>query len=249
MTPLSYSLTLRWCTAAFLECSSLSLAPGEDTGEDGTATGVQPCPQLHFPFLSAAFGRLQVPKSTGFVRRGWRKEQGLKIRATQLQGTYICQPEVRVSHGHIQHAAGHLLVKDAGISHRLDGLEDDICPLSRVEVFSKGLWQGGRKTFATECPDGAAWLGRAPGSAGSRPHRKAGSSPCVEEGEERALHIGVGAHGWPYRELGPCWGPRELEFLLGLELLPGHQSAAQVLSLLRDGRNLFARAVRHHQPH
>lgn len=33
----------------------------------------------------------------------------------------------------------------------------------------------------------------APGSAGSRPPRKAGSSPCVEEAEERALHIGVGA--------------------------------------------------------
>lgn len=40
-----------------------------------------------------------------------------------------------------------------------------------------------------------------------------------------------------------------LELLLGLELLPGQQSAAHVLSLLRDGRSLLARAVMPHQPH
>lgn len=48
---------------------------------------------------------------------------------------------------------------------------------------------------------------------------------------------------WSYREPGACWGPG------GLDLLPGHQSAAHVLSLLRDGRNLLVRAVRPHQPH
>lgn len=75
-----------------------------------------------------------MPKSPGFVRKGWREEQGLtglKIRAVQLQGTYIHQPEVWVFHGHIQHASGHLLVKDAGISHGLNGLKDDVCPLTR----------------------------------------------------------------------------------------------------------------------
>lgn len=54
---------------------------------------------------------------------------------------------------------------------------------------------------------------------------------------------------WPYREPGSCWGPGGLELLLGLELLPGHWSAARVLSLLRDGRNLLARALRPHWPH
>lgn len=111
-------------------------------------------PLLPFPFLSGTFRWLQVPKSPGFVRKGWREEQGLtglKIRAIQPQGTHICQPEVWVICDCLQHVAGHLLVKDAVISHRLDGLKDDICPLIRVEVFSKGLQQEerkeGRKTF------------------------------------------------------------------------------------------------------
>lgn len=150
--------------AGFQGCSSLSWAPGEETGEHGTATGVQPCPQLPFPFLSATFRWLQVPKSPGFVRKGWREEQGLTglKMAVQPQGTYIHQPGVWVSHGHIQHASGHLLVKDAVIFQRPNGLEDDVCPLTRAEISSKGLRQEGRKEgrHATECPGGAAWLGR-----------------------------------------------------------------------------------------
>lgn len=76
----------------------------------------------------------------GGTRPGRAEDQG-----NPAQGTYISQPEVPVFHDHIQHAAGHILVKDAGISHGLDGLEDDVCPLTGVEVSSKGLYQEGRK--------------------------------------------------------------------------------------------------------
>lgn len=45
--------------------------------------------------------------------------------------------------GHVQHAAGLLLVVEAGVSQRFNDHEDDVCPLRRPEVLSKVL-QGGR---------------------------------------------------------------------------------------------------------
>ena len=67
--------------------------------------------------------------------------RGFMGRAIQPQATYIHQPEVRVFHGLIQHAAGPLLVRNAVICHGLNSREDDICPFKRLEVFSKRLWE------------------------------------------------------------------------------------------------------------
>ena len=95
-------------------------------------------------------------------REGWSEEQGLpglKGRAIQPQAAYIRQPQVRVSRDHVQHAAGQLLFIDVEVCHGVNGCEDDVCPLRRLEVFCKGLWEEGRegaKTCHTECPDGAA---------------------------------------------------------------------------------------------
>lgn len=75
------------------------------------------------------------------------REQRLKGRkgeAIQPQATYIHQPGGGVSHDHFQHPASCLLVKDAEVSHRCNGCEDDVSPL-RFEVFSKCLWEEGRE--------------------------------------------------------------------------------------------------------
>ena len=68
---------------------------------------------------------------------------GLKGRASQPQATYIHQPQVRVSHDHIHHAAGQLLLVDGCVSHCVDGCQDDVRPLRRLEVFAQGLWEEG----------------------------------------------------------------------------------------------------------
>ena len=71
--------------------------------------------------------------------------KGLKGEAIQPQATYIHQPGGGVSRDHFQHPAGCLLVKDAEVSHRCNGCEDDVCPLQRLEVFAKHLWEEGKK--------------------------------------------------------------------------------------------------------
>jgi len=124
------------------------LASGGDTAEDGAATGVQPLPRLPFPSLSAALRWVQEPETAGFGREGWRgrEEQclpGLKGRATQPQPTYIRQPEVRVLHHHLQHVPCLLPVKEAGVSHRLNDHQHDVCPLSRSQVWYKSLGEEG----------------------------------------------------------------------------------------------------------
>ena len=71
--------------------------------------------------------------------------KGLKGRAIQPQAAYVCQPGSRVFHGYVQDDAGCLLVIDSGVSHGLDGHEDDVCSLRRMEVFSKCLQEEGRE--------------------------------------------------------------------------------------------------------
>ena len=78
-------------------------------------------------------------------REGEQGLPGLKGRAVQPQATYIRQPEARVSHDPIQCVSCRLLLIDAGVSHRLDGHKDDVCPLRESEVFCKFLWEEGRE--------------------------------------------------------------------------------------------------------
>lgn len=197
------------CAPGFCGCHSRSLAPGGDTGEDGAATGVQPFPQLlpqkllPFPSLSAGLRELQLGEGG---KKGGREEgkerttlKGLVGREVQPQAAYVHQPGVRVFHGLIQHAAGPLLVRSAGVCHGLDGREDDICLLPRFEVFSKRLWEGRRKEGREDIshqmpwwrclaePREQLWQER-PGSAVSSACRKAGSrgcSHCTGEDENR----------------------------------------------------------------
>lgn len=66
-------------------------------------------------------------------------------RAIQPQGTYIHQPGGRVTHGHVQDIAAHLPVIDVVCCQGLNGHEENIGHLRRLEVFSKHLREGGRE--------------------------------------------------------------------------------------------------------
>ena len=218
---------------------------------------MQPCPQLPFPFLSAALRWLGTLE-------GCREEQGPggpKGTTVQPQATYVRQPDARVFQGHIQQAAGHLLVKDAGISHRLDGHKDDVCPLVAPEVFSKGLWQQGRKTWGTERPEGAAWLSSSSGPGQTWPAlltavpaAQVAAVPAVpawqkmsREGPPAGGGGLMGTECWPHREPGTCWWPGALELLLGLKLLLGHWSADP--RAVPAQRRSLPRELRARQPH
>lgn len=63
----------------------------------------------------------------------------------QPQGTYICQPGGRVSHSRVQDIAAHLPVIGIICCQGLNGHEENVCPLRRMEVFSKHLWEEGRE--------------------------------------------------------------------------------------------------------
>lgn len=68
--PGSPQLTLHWCALSFLGCCSQPVGPGGATGEGGAATGVQLCPQLPFPSLSAAVRWFQVYLGLGGRQAG-----------------------------------------------------------------------------------------------------------------------------------------------------------------------------------
>lgn len=73
--------------------------------------------------------------------------KGLKGRAIQPQAAYIHQPGGRVFNCYVHHEFGPkmLIIFGAVATHYVKSLEDDGCPLRRLEVLSKWLWKEGRK--------------------------------------------------------------------------------------------------------
>ena len=185
-------------------------------------------------------------------REGEQGLPGLKGRAVQPQATYIRQPEARVSHDPIQCVSCRLLLIDAGVSHRLDGHKDDVCPLRESEVFCKFLWEEGRERRHVTLRALMVLLSWAVHAALASDARQCWQQwlqaswqqwlQSVHGGgrEERALR--VREEGWaPGQSVLALQRSRACRWPGGLELLVGHWSAALAWSLLGASRNPLTR--------
>lgn len=98
--------------------------------------------QPHFRSLSVAVKWLQVPERAGLGREGGKGLAWLIGRAIQ---PHICQPESRVPCGHVQDVLAHLPVSHVICCQDVNGHDENICLLGRLQVFSKCLWEEGRE--------------------------------------------------------------------------------------------------------